>query len=227
MAFIVHLCPCSAHTPRTTMYTHNTPRCLPSAPHATPGATRSAGGAAAAGAAGGEAGGGSGPAMEKRNIFSLFRLWLNRQGGSAALQALVAQADTGSGGGTAQGGATGAGDGLLDIGEVQQLLMKVGVKIEWARKPLVHIVGVLTAWTFFQRCGFSDVVGVMRLATKLMFHVAGTRRAHVLIIPIMAFVLPLLAFLCTGGLRQPHTVQHCRLPACSMPKRHANNVPGP
>ena len=135
VAFIVHLCPRSAHTPHTTMSTHKTPRCLPSAPHATPGATRSAGGAAVC-AAGGEAGGGSGPAMEKRNIFSLFRLWLNRQGGSAALQALVAQADTGSGGGMAQGGATGAGDGLLDIGEVQQLLMKVGIRMEWAREPL-------------------------------------------------------------------------------------------
>lgn len=40
MAFIVHPCPCSAHTPRTTMYTHNTPAAfhpLPMQPQVPPG----------------------------------------------------------------------------------------------------------------------------------------------------------------------------------------------
>ena len=57
--------------------------------------------------------------MEKRNIFSLFRMWLKRQGGQAALQALVqeTQASDGRGGSKVEG--------VLDPYEVQQLLMKV------------------------------------------------------------------------------------------------------
>ena len=73
---------------------------------------------------------GPGPAMEKRNIFSLFRIWLGRQGGQAALQALVKEADArGEGAAAAASGSigvdSGKADGALDLYEVQQLLMKV------------------------------------------------------------------------------------------------------
>ena len=58
--------------------------------------------------------------MEKRNIFSLFRIWLKRQGGQAALQALVQEAEAG-----VQGREGSKADGTLDPYEVQQLLKKV------------------------------------------------------------------------------------------------------
>ncbi len=81
---------------------------------------------------------GSGPIMEKRNIFGLFRIWLKRQGGQAALKALIQSADgTAAGAGAGQeqpeggggGGAGASGDGKLDLYEVQKLLRKVTVPL--------------------------------------------------------------------------------------------------
>ncbi|KAG1663280.1 hypothetical protein FOA52_006321 [Chlamydomonas sp. UWO 241] len=51
------------------------------------------------------------PPLDKRNVFSLFRGWLGRQGGHAGLDALVAQADAG-------------GDGRLDMSELGGLLRR-------------------------------------------------------------------------------------------------------
>jgi hypothetical protein len=50
--------------------------------------------------------------MEKRNVFGLFRMWLKKLGGMAALKALVEQVDSSS-------------DGLMDMYEVLAMLRKV------------------------------------------------------------------------------------------------------
>ena len=101
----------------------------------------------------GQPGGAGGPAMEKRNIFSLFRVWIRCQGGQvrqhkvdrnypptfhygiisvevnasqAALMDLVQEIDKGGGAVGGEGGPGGKGkNGTLDVYEVQQLLKKV------------------------------------------------------------------------------------------------------
>eukprot|EP00798_Chlamydomonas_sp_ICE-L_P030501 gene30501-35521_t len=59
----------------------------------------------------GATGAGTGPSMEKRNIFGLFRVWLKKQGGQSQLAALIKSVDA-------------SGDGNLDMYEVQALLRK-------------------------------------------------------------------------------------------------------
>lgn len=53
------------------------------------------------------------PGLEKRNVFTLFRAWLRREGGESALARIMQQVDT-------------QADGVLDMYEVLALLRKVG-----------------------------------------------------------------------------------------------------
>ncbi len=71
-----------------------------------------------------------GPAMEKRNVFSLFRMFLKRQGGQSALQALVKQVETEGAAAEVGTAPRAAAEGVLDAYEVQLLLKKV---IQWQR----------------------------------------------------------------------------------------------